>query len=57
MFIYNLINMQIIDIVGIEMYVQVFFANKKMANVSSVSSELLSTVENGELELFKNNGK
>ena len=56
MFIYNLI-MQIIDIVGIEMYVQVFFANKKMANVSSVSSELLSTVENGELELFKNNGK
>jgi hypothetical protein len=45
-------------IVGIEMYVQVFFfANKKMANVSCVSSELLSTVENGELELFKNNGK
>jgi hypothetical protein len=41
----------------IEMYVQVFFAIKKMANVSSVSSELLSTVENGKLELFKNNGK
>jgi hypothetical protein len=55
MFIYNLI-MQII--VGIEMYVQIFFLQiKKMANVSCVSSELLSTVENGELELFRNNGK